>query len=217
MFDPYRTKAARLPLNGQLRDMLDEMRKALDDLESGTRLPGEHEGKCTPNVYQMIGLLSAIRRDGRPGSSRFGKTGHANVKDENGVPIPPRSDPTGEAAVDPGTDRDPVYGHIQAIVDGITTAVGSLRKARTEMILGSQYAELRPPEPGCSSCERIGSWVPAEDNGRCRWCYDFWLAEGCDPTIWLLQERAAGKRITQPMVNQALAKVKGRRRKPVAA
>lgn len=61
-------------------------------------------------------------------------------------------------------------------------------------------------EPGCIVHAQHGHHEPVHKNLRCRWCYDFWNAEGADPPADLLAARAQGKRITTQMVRAALSK-----------
>lgn len=59
-------------------------------------------------------------------------------------------------------------------------------------------------EPGCIVHSQYGTYEPVEYNLRCRWCYDFWRAEGVDPPHDLLKARSEGRRITTQMVRAAL-------------
>lgn len=67
----------------------------------------------------------------------------------------------------------------------------------------------REGEPGCIN--RHAGYEPVHKNLRCRWCYDFWLAEGIDPPSTLIVARDRGERITQHKVRDALNKRRGRR------
>lgn len=55
-------------------------------------------------------------------------------------------------------------------------------------------------EPCCKSCARLGKFEPVYDKALsselCRWCYDFWLAQKCQPNLAILEKRHAGGRIT---------------------
>lgn len=210
---------SRIPARDQLARMLDELRTALDDLEEGVKVDTDgrtdsHKGERTPNIYEMLQLLAAAKRDGFPARSM--SDGESRTAyDDKGEPMPLVSDPTGETVIAPASN-DPMFGHMQSVARGIACALGDARIARAAMIRASQFAESRPAEPGCSSCARIGSWMAVEDNGRCRWCYDFWLAEGIEPPVELLKARGSGKRITRQMVEESMTRrpKKGRRAVP---
>lgn len=214
----------KIPANELLARHLAECRAALDDLELGVMVDSEKDGrKQVPGVFTMIKLLGAARRDGYPPVS-MSDGGPPSTFDHRGEPKPDNPDPTGELVATEGKTFDPMQKHLQNVVSSFTCALGDLRLARKHMIDASQYPEsLKPPEPACTSCARIGRFEPVGDNGRmgrCRWCYGFNAEYGMDPPKPLLYARAEGRRVTDVMIKHALnppgskrsKKRKGRRR-----
>jgi len=55
-------------------------------------------------------------------------------------------------------------------------------------------------EMWCRSCLRAGARYPRWRGDLCKWCYEFNLTEGFLPPPDIIEARAAGKRITEPMV-----------------
>ena len=200
------------PGSRQLSEMLDEIRSAVGALERGFEIEvkddqGRTSRVWTPTAVQLLDMTRAAKRDGYRANTRYDtEASETAVRDEDGkaVPVPRISDPTGELASSQQKVTDPIWIHAESLLRGISGALGDLRMARGALFNSTKYVDTSPAEPGCSSHERVGEWIPVEDNGRCRWCYDFWLAEGQDPTPELLELRAQGKRITQAMVEQAL-------------
>ncbi len=197
----------KLTINEWMAVALAEMRATLDDLEAGARVAkdggtGTNNDPRTPSIYEMVLLLSKVKKDGYKSTS-MGDGSSRSARDEDGELTPPHSDPTGSAVVTPVSAKDPMLKHTQIVVNRLENIIGDLRVARGEMIQASRLGDLRPAEPGCSSCERIGSWVPMVKNSRCRWCYDFWTAEGIDPPLMILNARADGKRITRQLIDEA--------------
>lgn len=193
-----------------LRRMCEELRQALDDIEGGARIaddgatgPDEKTRKRTPSVYEMIQQLSAAQPVGFPRNSMGGR-GAKTSFDGKGEPMPLISDPVGELVASPGLVFDPMHKHTQSVVQAIRNATGDLRAARASMIKASVYADLKPAEPGCSNCARVGDWTPIYRGERCRWCYDFWTAEGVDAPSVLLQARSEGRKITEFMIKESL-------------
>lgn len=207
------------PSDVQLGNMIDEARQVLDDLERGALVEvddgaGRLRKFRTPDAYALLRLCSAAKRDGRRSNSRPGVGGQSTVLDDNGQPMPALSDPVGEAVVTDRPVTDPIIHPTEQILRLLAGAQANLRAARGNLITASQHAPAAPPEPGCKAHESIGIWVPVKRNSRCRWCYNFWLAEGQDPPVELLKARDEGKQITQDMVKAALApKVKSKRSK----
>lgn len=216
----------RRDLSGtQVMAMLDEMADAIEDFRHGALVMAYDDTghpkpnrERTPNVARLLELMRAATRDGYRTSSRPGGA-PASVLDERGDPMPPLSDPTGELATADSRIIDPIRYNGESVFRGLGGALGDLRMARAALVKLAQTLTTDPGEPGCAVHSRIGSWEAVHKNGRCRWCYDFWLAEGQDPPTDLLDARAAGRRITRQMVEDALRKPKkgNRRRVPVGA
>jgi hypothetical protein len=95
--------------------------------------------------------------------------------------------------------------------------------------LGDLINALRPdrdrPKPEktsvedwCTSCLRIGKVEPRYRGDLCRWDYDLCRAYVLtQPPIELVKARHEGKRITQQTVDEALARVRPRRKKKRAS
>lgn len=200
----------------QIMAMLDEMAAAIEGMRHGVIEVIDERGHTTmrsmPNVATLLDWIRAATRDGYPLRS-MGDHSAASVLDDHGDPMPPLSDPTGELAVQDDRVADPIRYSGDTVVRGITGALGDLRMARDALMKLSTRLEPELGEPGCSSHARLGSWESIHKNGRCRWCYDFWIAQGQDPPTDLLDARSAGKRITQRMVDEAMMpKRSGKRR-----
>lgn len=201
------------PTGDELAGILAELRCALDDFEHGARVDtydatGRRIGeKRTPNLGHLWILLSAARRDGYRTNS-LGAGAPQSVVDENGAPMPPLSDPCGEVAADEVKVRDPIRLDVEHIAQNLVRALGAIRAARGRMIQTFQGFKVDLGEPGCSAHAAAGIYEEATKAGRCRWCYDFWLAKRVDPPVEILQARSIGKRITERMVAEALRPAK---------
>lgn len=197
-----------IPTGDILERLLAELAETVECLGRGAPFTvqdakGKKRQVRSPSFEQVMRLLAAARRDGYR-TQRLDVGAPSTVLDDEGHPMPPLSDPTGELAASDAKVVDPVRYLGEDALRGVTGALGDLRMVRNALISCSKFFDTNPGEPGCSSHARIDMWVPVEDNGRCRWCYDFWRAEGIDPPAELLKARADGKRITRQMVEEAL-------------
>lgn len=94
----------------------------------------------------------------------------------------------------------------------MTEAVAEIVK-QARVADGARARALEPgkdhkPPPGCRNHAAHGlEWEPVQALERCRWCREFWLAEGQDAPKELLEQRARGQRISEADVARALALV----------
>lgn len=192
----------------ELADLLAELTETLRQVEAGCVVmeeDGERIHHRTPPLYEVFRLVAASRSDGFRRRSGVGEGGPSSVLDDEGFPMPPRSDPTGELAVADLRSTDPIRKHAQAALRALVDARSLLRVAKSETILAFEETDAQVGEPGCRPHAQAGRFELAEHGERCRWCYDFWRAEGVDPTKELIVARSMGKRITSKMVSDALA------------
>lgn len=214
----------RMPNDRNLKDILSELRDTLDQLEEGAIIDrydqaGRKVGtRRTPNLGHLFILMSAARRDGWRTRS-FGGGAPSSVLDDQGVPMPPLSDPVGEVAADDVKITDPIRVHAERLFQNLAHALHDMRVARGSMI--AAFEDVKPEEgaPACRPHAEAGIFYTADRNGRCDWCYRFWLAEGQDPPPDLIRAKAEGKRITVGMVEEALRRPAHRviKRKKVVA
>lgn len=200
-----------VPERQQLAGVCAEIRELVDAIENGTVLKRKGEPDVEiPGAHALIRLAAAARRDGFPTSSMQGSS-RSSVLDEDGFAVAPISDPTGELAAG---ERivDPIKVHLKSMMRGLTDAQGALRTAKFSLIQSSQYAEVGVGEARCSECERIGEWSDVFRDGRCSWCYKFWLIWKRDPPIEILKARKDGRKITRQIVIEAFAPSKTRTR-----
>ena len=202
-----------VPEHHQFIDIFREIRKAIDDLESGVEVKLDDGSKVrTPSLEQFLSLAAAAIRDGYPTQSMRGSSSRSTVLDEDKRAIPPISDPTGELVAAKTKIADPIYGHARSVLRGLTDALGDLRMSRAALITGSQYAEAQDGSARCSSCARIGEWSDAYRGDRCTWCHKFWLMWRREPPIDILKAHHEGRRITPQMVKDAFAPPKSKTR-----
>jgi hypothetical protein len=196
------------PTHDPLEALLEELADLVDKLRHGIRIEALDDGgranghELTISATDLMSLAAAAKRDGYATSSGL----------QNG-PSSSLGDPTGDvaAAVADGVIDDPLQYLSETVLRTVSGARGDLRTACNALMCSTRLVATCQGEPGCRSCETIGQWTPVRAAGRCRWCYDFSIAQGVDPPEDLLQARAAGKRISQWMIDQALAKPKKRR------
>ena len=199
---------ARQPTGPEVERIIAELVDILNDLQHGAVVwafdeSGRPSSKATtPNLTRLMLLVSAAYRDGFRSSTRATDGSPSSVTDDEGNPVPPRSDPTGELVIQRRVS-DPMWEQAASVWQALTHALGDLRVARGSMIKAFEGRDEEPDEPGCVNCQRVASWVPVHRSERCRWCYDFWLAEGFDAPDDLLKVRASGRPVTQRMVTQA--------------
>lgn len=200
-----------LPETHQLAGLFEEIIERCNVLRFGTTLTRKDEPDVEiPSFEELLKLAAAARRDGYPTSRSESGGAIVKVGDDGVVTIVTReatgprvSDPTGETATG---DRivDPIKIHLQSCIRGLTGALGDLRMATTAQQRATQYAEVGPGEPRCTSCERIGEWTDVYRGERCQWCHKFWLLWRVEVPIDILRAHHAGRKITTQMVQEAL-------------
>jgi len=190
----------------QLRELMGELRAAMDELEFGPTLDGST--LRGPNLEELLRRMAAARSDGFKRRSMGGGEAQT-IRDENGDPMPPVSDPTGEVAANEVKVLDPIRVKGVLVFSNLLGALGQFRVARGALIEAFK-GQAGDGDPGCKCHGSIGRFEEVHRAERCRWCYDFWLTEGVDPPAELLKARAAGKRISDAMVREALG-TKGRK------
>ena len=180
----------------------------------------EHADKLVDKIITALPLIWPRIADGvagQPSAQNYdGDTGDAgSVLDDQGVPMPALSDPTGEAC----TRRDPC----RADLDRLRHLARQLRHHADEAtrILarhqprpadGYQRHHTADGDPGCRSCARLEvggapRWEPVykrrtvgdEAVELCRWCYDWHRHTGTLPARRLLCDHHDGKRVRLPV------------------
>lgn len=180
---------------------------------------------------EAIGLAEKKDRDGRNlfqrlsdsflgwrstgGYDQERTSGGATVLDDQGVPMPRLSDPTGEWGTEPDQARDD-----QRSIDH---RLHSLERETMRLVDDFTRHALRPPnvieqckgddEPGCESCARLPGarggprWEPVRQTAKvaegklvvtyklCRWCADFVRSEGVLPTKGQLDAHHTGRKV----------------------
>lgn len=140
-----------------------------------------------PNIWEDLcagigEMASALKADGPAlfrrvkeeargwPSSRRGEGGPSSVLDDEGVPMPPVADPTGEAAV----SQSPAERAMETVTRHVLTAHEELRRARKAVgeYYGAGREDAKPQAPGCSNHARFGLFAIVFRGGRCRFCYD---------------------------------------------
>jgi hypothetical protein len=190
--DPDRSR----PDERHAQQLLDDLEEALDSLANGVLLPKDEKGqrqRGEVNAVELVRRARAGTKNGYPASSGLdGVGGGSSV-----------SDPTGELAADLADDkvRDEVDRGTRTLFRELTKAKKALNRAVDALVSATPKAPP-PAEPGCRSCAEIGVWTPiyrgddANDTGRCRWCYDWWLVHGQDPPAELLRIYLEKGRVT---------------------
>lgn len=209
----------------ELASWIAEIRHRCDLLENGVMVPTswDDDGKETawersPTGYGMLNLARAATADGYPQRSLGQGGGSASVLDENGDPMPPVADPTGDLATalaDGGGVTDSIRYHRASFERGIRGAAGDLALAVDALGKLVKLGETSPGEPGCRvHAKYFPKSIPAPiyRSRLCRFCYDFSLAEGADPPEAVLVARDRGQKLSQPMVAAALAEERKARR-----
>lgn len=213
-------------------EMIEAAREALDDLEKGVldRNPDSRTFGLRGDLTAVELLRRARRgtRDGYPTrsiGSGGGPSSDVFDDEETGqrVVLPPRSDPVADLVIarnDPDRAKaDPIRRRaadlkrlVRGAVGNLTVAVGTLSKAEPPKAVA---------EPACRVHAALGLWAAVHRGDRCRWCDDFFRAEGVDPPEDLLRARDEGKRITNRMVKEALKprapRQRGKRRRKAGA
>jgi hypothetical protein len=214
--ETYHAGVDRTPSEGIL-NLIDELRAALDDLELGIldRDPDSptHDLRGNFTVATLTELASRRGRIGYPTASMSGGR-RGSVKDDENVPMPPLSDPVGEAVVadNDNTFRRPaadIRRYLTGARGDLAAAVSALSSATPKQ---RSEAEL---EPRCRSCARLDVFEHVYRAGSelCRWCYDFNVLHRTEPPLELLDLHHRGARITSRMITDALAAPARRRRR----
>lgn len=165
-------------------------------------------------------LTDRIREQmaGQPGAANYEGdqvSGHTTVVDDRGIPMPALSDPTGETAIRrdrAAADLRELDRHMAAMHRHATQAVAiaALYTPRPATALDRRtLAALNiKPDPGCQSCDRVGSWsivhrsttlggrLPAK-TALCHWCYRWANEHGQLPAVDVMERHARGETIRQ--------------------
>lgn len=211
------------PEDEQLHGMIASARACLDDLELGIMIDRKRKKRSDLNVIELMRRSRHGTRDGFPTSSGLRQAGGpATVLDDEGKPMPPRSDPVGELVItEPWTD--PVRRSAGVVVRNLKVAVGQLNGAV------SALAQAIPPreidfDPGCVVHARVSDtdpvtgkvrhrWMPVEEGRtRCSWCHDFRLAHGEDPPPSLVRAHDDGQRMNTKLIAEHMAYAKAAKR-----
>ena len=95
---------------------------------------------------------------------------------------------------------------LDELIEAVHVLAGDLDRIRDAWL---HPLRQRPTvkEPGCRLHARLGAWEPVERDGRCWWCYDWWLAhDRTDPPEPILRARMEGRRITTKLVEEVMAR-----------
>lgn len=176
-------------------------------------------------LYELDRRLAGVEVfDGFRSSVRPMEGSAGTVLDDDGFPMPPLSDPTGDGVVTvlDGTRRRSSVREDVALLSACMAEVrGIVRQAdgaRGRAMAPDDGGDRRKLDPdACENHERHEQgFMPVHRSSRCRRCYDFWLAEGVDMPLPLLVAYGKGQRFTERMVADALRhqpKAKSKRRK----
>lgn len=160
------------------------------------------------NLYDVYAMDRQLRLLERPDGYRTSvrPEGSPSSSDDEGEVLPPHSDPTGSAVV------LRVYGRSSPTRKEIETMTGAIKEILTlaRQADGARARALEPAKEhiapaGCRNHAAYGmGWEPVTAKERCRWCYEFWSAEGADAPKALLEKRARGQRISEADVEAAI-------------
>lgn len=191
----------------QVEDLLDH----LEDLTAKAR-----------DQHRQLRAHQSTDRDGYRTNSLGGGTPTSEV-DEDGVPLPPRSDPTARTVIDRVEHADPAGQALITVIAHLTSARHHLQLAD-----GAASEALTPPIKvpdnstlWCKSCLRINVHTPrAEGCGHyCRWCSEWRRAHNGElPWPELIDLRQRGVRITPARIAEVQrARANNRKRKRTKA
>jgi hypothetical protein len=198
------------PIDQQLKNQLNELESLIGDFRHGATIKRFDAGgkalddEVTPPLSHLFRLLAATWSDGHRRNARPTEGSPETVKDENNVPIPPRSDPVGELAVNEHRVNEALRYQAECATRGLAAAVGDLRLAKTAMVRALAEVKAEDGDPGCRCHLEIGEWLPVYRREHCRWCYGFSLQFKTDPPVELVRIKAEGGRITEDMIKAAL-------------
>lgn len=156
-------------------------------------------------VYDMDRQLRMLERpDGYRTSVR--PEGSPSSTDDEGEVLPPHSDPTGSAVVLRVYGRSsPTRKEIETMNGAVTEMLTLARQADGARARALEPGKEHTPPDGCRNHLEHGmGWEPVTAKERCRWCYEFWSAEGVDAPKPLLEKRARGQRISELDVESAI-------------
>lgn len=192
---------ASRPDERQLQELIDEARSALDVIELGRERSVDKAAAIS--ATQLIRRARGRTRDGYRGSNLEGGA-PSSVLDDEGKPMPPVNDPTGELVAGE-RQEDPIRKLARQVARGLDAAVVDLLSVVSALVQATPGKVTENVEPGCRNHQiRIDSFEPVYRDGRCRWCYDWWLAHGDDAPTEILEARARGERITTKFVEQVM-------------
>jgi len=155
--------------------------------------------------HRELRARQVLDRDGYPTASMGGGTPTSEV-DEDGTPLPPRSDPTARTVIDRNQGDDPIG-------QALTKLIGHLYAMRHQGQLADAVAiealtpPIKPPKDPtalwCKSCLRANVHTPRADGcgHYCRWCADWRRAHNGElPWVELIDKRQRGIRITPAVI-----------------
>lgn len=163
-------------------------------------------------LYELDNRLASVEVfDGFRTSVRPMEGSAGTVLDEDGFPVPPLSDPTGDgvvASLDGTRRHSSVREDVKLLNACMAEIRGIVRQAdgaRARAMVPDDAGRARLDPDACQNHERHGQgFMPVHRSERCRRCYDFWLAEGVDMPLPLLVAYGKGQRFTERMVADAL-------------
>lgn len=141
--------------------------------------------------------------------------GPGSVLDEEGIPMPSVSDPTGEAALRPDKARDAetlIVKQLNHAKRALDQAIAEATRWTLRDATTFDADQSSAGEDGCESCARIRGprthkwWNPVYRTtllangarlGLCRWCFDWSRRTGELPPKDTLEAHRDGKRIKQ--------------------
>lgn len=188
----------------QCDEAIDALRRVRDDLAAVLAMDRQLRTLERPDGYR-----TSVRPEGSPSST-----------DDEGETLPPHSDPTGSAVVLRVYGRSsPTRKEITTMTEAIAEIVKQARVADGARARALEPGVQHKAPDGCRNHLAHGlGWHPVTAKERCRWCYDFWSAEGVDAPKELLEKRDQGRRVNEADVDRALAhnrskRARARRRK----
>lgn len=189
--------------------VLDNLKLELSQIEHGGVVieydaRGEEVARRTPPLAEALRLLSLSARDGWRTSTRPGGT-PTSIVDDEGVPMPPMSDPTGELATEAVKVHDPIRRHAQIALRALVDAQAHLQKAKSEMVQAFEEHDLEDGEVGCRVHAEAGYFEEPTRGDRCGWCYRFWLEHGdLDAPPELVRIKETKGKVSERQVKEAL-------------
>lgn len=175
-------------------DQCDEIIAAVQRVRSDL-----HDVLSMDRQLRMLERPDGFRTSVRPEGSR-------SSTDDEGEVLPPHSDPTGSAVVLRVVGRStPTRKEITTMTEAVCEMVKLARQADGARARALEPAKERAAPAGCRNHAAHGmGWEPVCAKERCRWCYEFWSAEGQDAPKALLEKRSRGQRISEADVEFAV-------------